>query len=519
MNKQLNPFEIKAELNTLQEKLKGVQDFSQYEIHFKLLDAQDTKGIIIKLLLKELINVKANAPLIKFLLIRYGDRQELNEKLWEIIKNPMVSNLTKIVSLDILRDITTDWTYEECENFLDAPEELIDADTKRLLTAAVINPEVQIDFLDFLTSLKEDDKFALINSLADDYSGDELANILIPVFISEQTSKIGERALELLGESKSELALHALTSDRAILPTPKLKKAISTLKIAGIKEENAVDFYKKLLSQSVLYKFYTAYPDGEGNQSVIFSRVKPEGRVQFVAVVINDFFGVRECFGFNDISKFECDTIIERFYRDEQGIKTNPKVIRKLLDNAEKISVQKGYKIPYEYICWKNILADIEVIDESIKSILDKGFQVKPLDNDGFSSILNTDFVQLWFMQEGYSDEFDMFIRNLDDVLRLTPDKDLDEYIEQNLNEVFYSQEIEMWKSRLLNSSFLSIALNQEILGQNLYNLYCDEKYLNEFFKYILRKSIYEYYSIKQATGQQPYISEVIKNIEKKWVE
>jgi hypothetical protein len=61
--------------------------------------------------------------------------------------------------------------------------------------------------------------------------------------------------------------------------------------------------------------------------------------------------------------------------------------------------------------------------------------------------------------------------------------------------------------------------LNQEILGQNLYNLYCDEKYLNEFFKYILRKSIYEYYSIKQATGQQPYISEVIKNIEKKWVE
>ena len=45
---------------------------------------------------------------------------------------------------------------------------------------------------------------------------------------------------------------------------------------------------------------------------------------------MNDYNGIRDCFGFNDISEFECDKIIERFYKGEKSlaslksIKNNP---------------------------------------------------------------------------------------------------------------------------------------------------------------------------------------------------
>ena len=168
-----------------------------------MLDAQEDKSIIIKLLLKEINSKQLNAPLLKFLLLRYCDTKELSEKLWSIIKNSMASNQAKIFALDLLRDIDTNWSYEECEQYLDNPDELVESDTKKILDNALADPEVQIDFLDFLSSLSEDDKITLLRSLGNDYSKDELANMLVPVFLSMSDTPAGKEALDILGNSKS----------------------------------------------------------------------------------------------------------------------------------------------------------------------------------------------------------------------------------------------------------------------------------------------------------------------------
>ena len=65
---ELNPFEIKAEIAKIFEVLKGVKDFENYEVHYRLLDAQEDKSIIIKLLLKEINSKQLNSSLLKFLL-------------------------------------------------------------------------------------------------------------------------------------------------------------------------------------------------------------------------------------------------------------------------------------------------------------------------------------------------------------------------------------------------------------------------------------------------------------------
>lgn len=519
-NQQLNPFEIKAELISLMNKFKGVQNFDEYSLNFKLLDEQEDKNIIVKLLFKELVNAGENAPIIKFLLVRYCDKAILTEKLWGLIKNNMTPNFAKIIALDILRDITTDWNYENCEEYLENPDELIDEDTRQLLTAAIINPEVQIDFLDFLSSLSGEDKLTLVSSLADDYSKDELANILIPVFLAEPESETGLKALELLGNSRSQLAYHALLETKKFLKEDmcqKLKKSLSTLKISGIREDNTVEFYSKLLSESKPYRFCVAYPDGMGNQALIFSRQKKGGKIQFVAVVINDYEGIKDCFGFNEISKFECDTIIDRFYKQERAVDVSPEVLKYFLENAEKISrmIPNG-KIPYEYICWKNILADIDSSALNLLSELEKKLQLKKITDENFEKILELDIFDNWFLTPDYSGEYEDFLIDLDKNFTKNPKFDIDTFVENKMSEVFSEDEKMLFVWRIIISSYLLLTEKRQEDAELLYSLYFDENYVEIFLKYLLQKSIYEYYFALKDSGEN--VDDIISNIEEKWV-
>ncbi len=498
---ELNPFEIKAEIVNLFEELKGVKNFEDYEVHYRLLDSQSDKKIICKLLFKEINNSDSDKNLLKFLLLRYCPAKELSEKLWSIIKNSMTSNQAKIFALDLLRDIDSNWSYDECEQYLDNPDELVDADTKRILDNAIADPEVQIDFLDFLASLSDSDKVTLLKSLGNDYSKDELANMLVPVFMSMSDTEVGKVALDILGNSKSQLAYHALNSSLDFVDeklVPAVKRNLSILKIAGIREDNSLEFYKKLLKNSKPYKFCITYPDGHGNQAIIVSRTTSGGNMQFVAIVIDDYHGIKDCFGFNNITRFECNTIIERFYRGQRALDIEPAILKSILINAEKLS---KHKMPYEYVCWRNLLADIE------PKPLKLNYKISQLSQKQFEEILVYDFTDYWFLNSTYSDEFEEFLREIE----MISCEKYDEFIDQNVEKVFYPEENIIWTNRILNCALLKHLAGEEKAAQNLYSLYNDKKLIRELYKNILRKSVYEYYFAKDD-------KERVQKIESMWV-
>lgn len=498
---ELNPFEIKAEIVNLFEELKGVKNFEDYEVHYRLLDSQSDKKIICKLLFKEINNSDSDKNLLKFLLLRYCTAKELSEKLWSIIKNSMTSNQAKIFALDLLRDIDSNWSYDECEQYLDNPDELVDADTKRILDNAIADPEVQIDFLDFLASLSDSDKVTLLKSLGNDYSKDELANMLVPVFMSMSDTEVGKVALDILGNSKSQLAYHALNSSLDFVDeklVPAVKRNLSILKIAGIREDNSLEFYKKLLKNSKPYKFCITYPDGHGNQAIIVSRTTSGGNMQFVAIVIDDYHGIKDCFGFNNITRFECNTIIERFYRGQRALDIEPAILKSILINAEKLS---KHKMPYEYVCWRNLLADIE------PKPLKLNYKISQLSQKQFEEILVYDFTDYWFLNSTYSDEFEEFLREIETISC----EKYDEFIDQNVEKVFYPEENIVWTNRILNCALLKHFAGEEKAAQNLYSLYNDKKLIRELYKNILRKSVYEYYFAKDD-------KERVQKIESMWV-
>lgn len=527
--KQLNPFEIKKYLLDIIEKFTNLEDLSSLKhLNVDILDAQNDRKTILKILFKELNIAKpSNEQIIRILLERYASKEELIPHLWSILKSNRVANDTKIVVLNFLRDLDSNWSYDECGQYIDNEDELIDSDTKLLLKNAIINPEVQIDFLDFMNSLNPNDKSTLIASLGNDYSEDALANILVPVFLSDPNSEEGKEALHVLGDSKSQLAYHALNSAFEYVSEsikPLVKKNLSKLKLAGIREDNSIEFYKKLLINSKPYKFCSTYPDGHGNQALIFTRENEGERIQFVAVVVDDYNGIKDCFGFNDISKFECDKIIERFYQEDTVLNLTPQHLKTILLQAETLSD----KFPYEYICWKNLLADVDSKHKTIKETLQEELSSSAtLSKTELNAFYVDECTAHWFLDYSYSDEFDNMINFLNKKLQLNPHKvDFDEVIAENQSLIFCQDERKVWSERLLMSAYLKLLTGSKDTAQNLYSLYFDEELKNEFFTNILRKSVYEYYfSLKFNTELNDgkfslnELDYIIKLIEDRWVE
>ena len=141
-------------------------------------------------------------------------------------------------------------------------------------------------------------------------------------------------------------------------------------------------------------------------KKLIFSREKEDEHIQMLAVVVNDTYGIVDSFGFNEILKIEFDSIVNKFYGCDERIFLDAHVIKKILEDAENLTRKLSNKIPYEYICWKTILADITTEAVPIELKLEARLKLRKLENKDFDKILMLDYMQKWFFDAAYNEEF-----------------------------------------------------------------------------------------------------------------
>jgi len=521
--KQLNPFELKTMITKLLGKINSVADVKNCLDEIDLLDAQEDKNILKKLLLKELSCAKPDKiPVICFLAEHFIPKKELTDGYWEMLNNKKLPPDVKITILNILRE--TDSSFEDCTQYLEDEEEILDENTRQLLNNAVINPEVQIDFMDFLHSIKNEDKIILLNSFAQDFSEDALANILIPVFEAYPDSPAGREALKLLAKTKSQLALRSLNNMVKITRgelNQAVRKSLAELKMSGIRTDNTKEFYSKILANTKPDKFYVTYPDGHGDMAMIFTRITEEGRVRFVSIVINTETGIKDCFGFFDISQFECDKILERFLRDERVASICPHDFCTILYSAEMTTAYESSdgNLPYEYVCWKNLLADIDYEQEEFYDVVNEKVKPAEITDDIFEKLNEMKVSKRWFLDADYSDEFQNLLKDL------KSDKNLDELIEKHMHKVFYDEEEQAWYNRLMISAFIKYSIGKADEAAEIYGLAKSSQMFDKFMKEILKRSIYEYFmtikynkdlNVLNFTSEE--ISDKINYIETNWV-
>ena len=449
----------------------------------------EDKEFVLSVLLRELTNAnEQKSAILCWLMTELIDKEVLNEAFWNVIKSPDYNDNIKMIAFNMLKDLGNKIDYDVISGYFEQFNELVNAETKQLLDSAIMNPESQIDFMDFLNAISDKDKIILIKSLEEDYAYDGLANILIPVFIHYIGTEVGYTALEILGRSKSQLAYHALENSKSFADKSlisRIDKALSELKMSGIRVDNTKEFYQNILKESKPYKTYISFPDGHGNMAIIFSRKRDNGTLQFLAVVINLKWGILDCFGFNILTEQDFYRIVDKFYNYQERYEIPAGVAKYLLNQAEESSHQNKEPIPYEYICWESILLDIEPSKPEVK------LEKKELNQKDIDKLCMSEYVQNWFYDEITSDTFNTFIEKLSKTFKQNNfDIDLDKYIADNYDNIYTAQEL-AYKLVVFNiAAYLRQLKDDNELAQIFYSLGTNCQFLTN----IIRKSIYEYY-------------------------
>ncbi len=488
----MNKIQIKAEFLMLLSKLElGNSDCLD---SLEMLKKTGENRYIIEVALKEAVSgddKKLSAIL--FILNQIIEKNILEEQLWEYIKDNEYPDSIKIAAFNILSQLNPDCNYLSVKDYIADIETIIEDETKEVLASALMNPEAQIDFMDFLKSLNEDDKVTLLGSLKEDYDGDALANIIIPVFLYAPNTKEGLVALNLLGDTKSQLAFHELEKSLDFVSEelkPIVKKNMSKLKLSGIRVDETLKFYKEILSVSSPYKSIISYPDGHGNMAIIFTRKRFEDNsIQLLAIVINNRYGMLDSFGFNSITEDDYLMIKDRFVNGSRCIEITPELVKYLLNSAEKTSRKNNEMLPYEYICWRSILSDIE------EKTPDLSFKTVELNNDDIEEICNLDFIERWFFDCFTSDEFAELIRKLNAKLRANQfSTNFTRFVEEEFDNIFTQEEIEAQNGKINLAAYLKKLEGNEELADKIASI----KNNRIFFSNILKKSIYEHYISKR---------------------
>ena len=473
----MNKLQIKAEiLATLRVLLSSATPDPSL---LKDLKEITDKKTVMDILIRELLNADEHKSLlICWLLSELIEKNTLNDELWNVIKSPDYNDHIKMLAFNMLKDLGNKIDYEVISGYFEKFNELINKETKELLDTAIMNPEAQIDFMDFLNALTDDDKILLIKSLEEDYANDALANILIPVFLYYMKSSVGDTALDILARTKSQLAFHALNKAKEYLDeknTPKINKAISELKLSGIRVDNTIEFYKEILKESKPYKSYVSFPDGHGNMAIIFSRIRTNKTLQFLAVVINPRYGILDAFGFNSMTERDFYKIVDKFYNYQEKYEIPASAVKHLLSKAAEISYENDDLLPYEYICWESVLLDIE------SNGIDFEIEKKELSQKDVENLCLSEYVQTWFFDEITSPEFKEFIDNLSlEFSKNNFNVDLDKYLADNFDKIFTSKEKEHQTVIFKLAAYLRFVKGDKDMAQVLYSLESNYLFLPE---------------------------------------
>ncbi|MCM1010615.1 MAG: hypothetical protein NC390_07050 [Fusobacterium sp.] len=490
--KQLNAFEIKSEISRLVKALEKstiLIDTSE----FKTLDEQNDPQNIVKILLKEFYLCNDETmPVIKLLLLRYADEDYLLQEMETIIKNPKHENNLKLHAIELISSFKADWHGENYDSYLEYNEELVRQETQELLESSKDNPEIQLDFLDFFSAIPPKDQMMLLESLEDDQQGEDLANILVPIFLSFPKTDIGLTALKMLSGTKSPFAYESLVQVSDSLDETSrqnIKKCVSELKLsgAGKKFELSADAHKDA-------KFYIIPPDGEGNFSLIYEKPNYDDKtVQLVGMVIDDYTGVRECLGFSAISEFEASFLLDKLTGTDFKTLIDAQMFKKLMLQGEKLNYRKSAP-PYEYNCWKRIFLDIAPADIEIEELLKEKFSDKTVTKEDIRQVLDAEFTVPWFYTHNFGDETEHFFNELDKKLKENriDEIDIDTFVAENINNVIYDDEKTNWKQRIFLTAYTK--LDDEQTAGTLYKIAEDTDAMQVLYTFILRQSVFQYF-------------------------
>lgn len=495
----LNKLQIKAKVFEIINPLRDLEAIDDKIISKAIKEIKAIKEadfeFIARILIKE-ADVKTTKSAGAFL---YMAENLAPESFIELILKELNSNKIpdsrKMFFLNILSGLGIKFNADDINSYLKNPDEAINKETSRFLECAKIDPEAQIDFLDFYFSSDTLDKKELINSVIKDFEGDRLINILSPLALSADDKEAIELCLNIMEKQKSLISIKPLKYLSNLKTSAKIQnkafKILQKMKMSGFYSESKLyNFYKTLLRDFEEPKAAITTPDGNSNFSVLISRKTRQGSCFLFFVAINIELGPFSCFGFSSLTENDHDTIIKRFFNSRERFFIPIEEAKAILNTLTLRRISLNKIIPYEYFCWERLLDDVEPKDGELFQILEKDLTKKELTSEVQNLINNSPYFENWFFR--YSKNIPWFSKMMDKILEL---KDEELYKINGLIEEYSKNEDlkEAIKKRLKFLAYCLNKNNKKELANTYYSLIFNEKELKTFLENILKRSVYEF--------------------------
>ncbi len=523
---------LRSKIISLIYEFKASKSYSDKTIQavLDMLKEVEDKELIIETILKEITCQNTNFDISLTFMAQNISKEIFKKQIYEQLKSKTTPDIKKVFLVNVLRDMNENINYDDAAYYMEKPEDMFALETELFVKLSSINPESQIDFLDFFFAISTSDKTLLLQSIVEDYEGEELANILEPLLYIEPEADYIPDVIDYIKTTKSYTALIGLENIFKNYPNSKYsqnaKKAHSELKILGMRENKTkADILREPLQGTTPLGFWGSLVDGCDNFSIIFARQKQDGTIAAFFTAINLKFGINTCFGFDNIDLEEFTTILQRFFKTSEMVELEENFAIHLFKAGEILNRETGVKIPYEYICWKNYLADIFENELDLKLYTKKNLEKIELNETNFNKLLNSSHFDCWFLKEGDNPCYDELL------IRCTQEQDIkninlliEEYTPKIFDDEFYDK-------KLTHQALLLHFADLGEYSKICYSLVSEYEYRHKLYREILRKSIYQYFLQKTQTkelatnifakknsSQNVNYNKYIEMIEEEWI-
>lgn len=281
------------------------------------------------------------------------------EELEDFVTDPTVGDMAKLALSPILRELSSDMADDGILEYLNDPATAIQQMQSRLLEL-VGQSEIGVEsILEDVTSMPPDRRQAFIGWLGSS-NDPRAANLLIPLLENASSKDVLAviEALEQLGPIAVQQTIPAFNHIIATSSNREIKQharaAVGRLtmqSMLGAEDAAMIDAHQSRLPE---YEARCSFINGSGSQLIMLSWLRPDGALKGVNVLFEDQWGIKECYGIDEIEKSQWSKLVHEL--NEQGFGTAQIPFEQacaLVLEARAINKRMRHKLPIAYAVWR----------------------------------------------------------------------------------------------------------------------------------------------------------------------
>ena len=500
--------------------------------HIKEIKKMKNQEYIAKLLFKELASSNQQyVNAVAVISLEAVSNENFEKYALEALRDKSLSDDKKFLIISLVKQKGLDIQFEDMKGYMSNPEKMAQDGIEEFLKSIKNDPEAQIDLLDFYQNIPDDERVYLLNSLVNDFEGDNLANALSLIIKLDVQGEEFEIITKKLIEIDSSYAKEGLGY---ILEKYDLDKKLEA------KVSNALNLLKQkykdfknesIITNSSYHKCYISFVDGLSNFSLVVSRKNDDEIINCALMTVNLNLGLTSCMGFGGIKQDYFEMIIRRLFEDSIPVEIEPNVLKSILEFYVNKNETTNTSIPYEYIVWKNLLNDVEVIGKDLSEYLNSKLGTININSAKVRKMANAKIYESWYYNKEQNELISEFIDSIEEK-HPTDIEEINNMVSSFINEKLLKsvEFMNEFISRLLIQAYVAYLAGLKVTSSCAYSLCFKNPHLIMFLNSIIDKSIYGYFAEVIADEDNKFkekiksnytkeeIPPLMKALEKKWV-